>query len=119
MRYMTNAKEQLKKAKKKDNLYNDKKYVRAACGIAYSGVLIALDAYIQLKGIFTRQKERQDIEFYQRTISKIDKKLLSIINVAYDTLHKAGYYDGNQDSRVISAGFEHAYTIINKIKPST
>lgn len=118
MRYMQNAKETLKKAEKRNNIYSDKKYVRTACGTAYCGVLIALEAYVSLKGIHAGPKEKKDIEFYQRTINKIDKKLLDIINVIYDTVHKSGYYDGNQDAIVIGRGFEHIYTIINKIKPS-
>jgi hypothetical protein len=48
-RYMDNAKECLKKAKKEDDYYHDKKYVKMACGAAYSGVLIALDGFLRLK----------------------------------------------------------------------
>ncbi|MBI4648439.1 MAG: DUF5618 family protein [Bacteroidia bacterium] len=117
MRYMMNAKEQLKKAEKHNNIYKDAKYVRASCGIAYLGVLVALETYARLKDIIPGRNEKKDIEFYQRTITKIDKKLLDVLNAAYDILHKCGYYDGIRDARVISIGFEHAYTIINKIKP--
>ena len=39
VRYINNARENLKNAKKEGNVYCDRKYVRAACGIAYSGVL--------------------------------------------------------------------------------
>jgi len=52
MRYMDNAEETLKRAGKQDNgRYKDEKYVRSACGIAYLGVLAALDAWLTLKGI--------------------------------------------------------------------
>ncbi|MDR0582018.1 MAG: DUF5618 family protein, partial [Prevotellaceae bacterium] len=51
MRYMNNAKETLQKAKKEDNYYADRKYVRTACGTAYNGVLLALDAYFMLKDV--------------------------------------------------------------------
>ncbi|MBI4648692.1 MAG: DUF5618 family protein [Bacteroidia bacterium] len=117
MRYMGNAKEQLKKGEKRNYFYTDKKYVRIACGLAYNAVLIALEIYVKLKGVIPKPKEKLDIEFYQRNIGKIDKKLLMEINTVYDIIHKDGYYDGIQDARIIGIGFEHAYTIINKIKP--
>ena len=51
MRYMDNAKECLKNAKKDGKYYNDPKYVRMACGAAYNGVLIALEGYFKLKDV--------------------------------------------------------------------
>ncbi|MDR0567490.1 MAG: DUF5618 family protein [Prevotellaceae bacterium] len=51
MRYMENAKAALQKARKEGKHYSDKKYVRMACGTAYSAILIALDAYLLLKGV--------------------------------------------------------------------
>ena len=117
MRYMDNAKETLKKAGKEDNRYNDKKYVRSACGTAYSGLLVALDAYLQMKDFEMPKKKRRSIEFYLKSVAQLDKKLLKDLDVAYDTLHLSGYYDGNLDARVISAGFDNAYQIIERIKP--
>jgi uncharacterized protein (UPF0332 family) len=117
IRYMDNAKEVLQKAKKEDNFYSDRKYVRMACGTAYNGVLLALDAYLKLKEVELPKKARRSIEFYIGNIGKIDRKLLKYLNGAYDTLHLAGYYDGNLSARVIKDGFDHAYEIINKIKP--
>jgi len=32
-------------------------------------------------------------------------------------LHLWGYYDGIEDARVVNAGFDNAYTLIEKIKP--
>ena len=51
VRYMYNAKETLQKAKKDEKHYIDKKYVRTACGTAYLGVLIALDAWLKIKDV--------------------------------------------------------------------
>ena len=51
VRYIDNAKECLSKAKKEGGYYNDQKYVRMACGTAYSGLLVALDCYFILKGM--------------------------------------------------------------------
>ena len=119
MRYMDNAKECLKKAKKEGDYYHDQKYVRMACGTAYSGILVALDGYLTVKGIHKpKSKERKSIEYYQKNISNIDKKLLNCINSAYKILHLLGYYDGIEKVDVVISGFDEAYKIIDKIKPS-
>jgi len=116
LRYMNNAKETLKKANKEDHYYRDSKYVRTACGTAYNGVLLALDAYLLTKGI-KKTKGRKSIDYYQENIGHSDKKLLNHINSVYEVLHLAGYYDGIRDARVIKIGFDTAYEIIDKIKP--
>ena len=116
IRYMDNAKETLKKAGKEDKFYLDKKYVKTACGTAYIGVLTALDGYLILKEI-KKPRGRKSIEYYQDSITKIDKKLLNYVNSAYEILHLVGYYDGNNTVSVIKEGFNMAYTIIDKIKP--
>jgi hypothetical protein len=117
MRYMENAKETLQKARKDNNRYHDVKYVRTACGTAYSGVLLALDAYLQLKDVELPKKNRRSISFYTSHVAQLDRKLLDDVNNAYDILHLSGYYDGVGDARVIKIGFEYAYRIIDKIKP--
>ncbi|MDR0688455.1 MAG: DUF5618 family protein [Prevotellaceae bacterium] len=117
MRYMENAKETLRKARKEDDNYHDIKYVRTACGTAYNGVLIALDAYLQLKDVEMPKKKRRSIEFYTSNVAQLDKKLLSYVNNAYDILHLWGYYDGIRDAVVVKRGFDYAEQIIDKIKP--
>ena len=120
IRYMSNAKEYLKNANKEENFYHDSKYVKTACGTAYSGVLVALDCFLVLKGIHKPTgKERKSIEYYQKNLGKLDKKMLDCINDAYKILHLSGYYDGIQRANVIKEGFDLAYTIIEKIKPDT
>jgi len=119
MRYMDNAKQYLKNAKKEDEFYRDPKYVRTACGVAYSGVLIALDGLFTIKGVENpKKKSRKSIEFYQENVGKLDRKLLNNLNSAYQILHLAGYYDGIKDAVVVKRGFDQAYTIIEKIKPA-
>ena len=118
MRYMDNAKEYLKNAKKEGNYYHDKKYVKTACGTAYSGLLEGLDGYLRLKDIKPKGKQRKSIEFYQENIAKIDKKMLNTLISAYEILHLWGYYDGIQNASVLKEGFDEAYKIINKIKPT-
>jgi len=119
MRYMDNAKEYLKNAQKEGNYYQDAKYVRTACGTAYSGLLIAMDCFLILKGVHKPTgKDRKSIEYYQKNISKIDKKVLDQLNGAYQILHLSGYYDGIADVRVVSVGFDTAKILIDKIKPA-
>jgi len=116
---MENAKACLSKAKKEDNYYKDQKYVKMACGTAYSGLLVALDCILMLKGIHKPAgKERKSIEYYQSNITKIDKKILNALNSAYEILHLLGYYDGITKASVVKDGFDEAYKIIEKIKPT-
>jgi len=118
IRYMNNAKEALQKSKKDGNYYVDKKYVRTACGVAYSGVLVALDAWFVLKGIpKPNKKQRKSIEYYMSNVAQIDKKLATSLHAAYNVLHLDGYYDGVTNVKVITGGFDAAYEIIEKIKP--
>ena len=120
IRYMDNAKEYLKSAQKDGNIYRDPKYVRTACGTAYSGLLIALDGFFIIKGMHNTdsKKTKKSIEYYQKNLGRYDKKMLDKINIAYQILLLAGYYDGIQDVIVIKRGFDLANTIIEKIKPS-
>ena len=119
VRYMDNAKEALQKARKRDDgYYVDKKYVRTACGVAYSGVLIALDAWFKMKGVTNPKKNgRKSVDFYKMNISMLDKKMADRFDTVYDALHLFGYYDGRKDIVIIRRGFDAAYEIIDKIKP--
>jgi ribosomal protein L22 len=117
IRYMENAKETLKKAGKEDDLYQDDKYVKTACGIAYCAVLKALDGFFILKEV-KKQRGRKSIEYYRDNISKIDRKLLHYLNNAYLTLHLEGYYEGNLSVDTINSGLKSAYLIIDRIKPA-
>jgi hypothetical protein len=120
MRYMSNAKEFLKKAGRDGTHYKDKKYVRTACGTAYNGVLIALNTWLTLKDVEipTGKETRSSIEFYRKNIAKLDKKMLTDLNDIYDILHLSGYYDGILNGKVVKIGFDTAYDLIDKIKPN-
>jgi hypothetical protein len=119
VRYMDNANDFLKKAKKDGKFYQDPKYVKIACGTAYSGLLVALDGFCILKGIHTSnsKKVRKSIEYYQQNLAKQDKKMLDNLNSAYKILHLSGYYDGINNVTVIKEGLNLANAIIEKIKP--
>jgi len=116
IRYMSNAKETLKKAGKEGNRYLDNKYVKTACGTAYNAILKALDGYLLAKGI-EKKKGRKSIEYYEENIARLDKKLHADLDDAYNILHLSGYYDGVTNVKVIQAGFEVAYRIIGRIAP--
>ena len=119
VRYMDNAKEYLKNAQKEGNYYRDVKYVKTACGTAYNGVLIALDCFLILKGIHKPTgKERKSIEYYQKNLGKLDRKMLDYVNGAYKILHLWGYYDGIESVSVVKEGFTEANKIIDRIKPA-
>jgi uncharacterized protein (UPF0332 family) len=120
MRYMDNAKECLTKAKKENGYYHDRKYVRMACGTAYSGILVALEGFLILKGIQKPKpaKLRKSIEHYQENIARIDRKMLVTLNSAYQILHIWGYYDGIEKADVVKSGFDEAYKLIKKIEPA-
>src|SRR6218665_3274921 len=100
MRYMENAREILStKAKKKDGYYQDAKYVKMACGTAYSAVLMALDAHLGTK-------------------VKTHKPKINHFNNTWDSLHCAGYYNGNLSVKMLQVGFDSANAIIKAIRPT-
>lgn len=117
LRYMDNAREALKKAGKDGNHYADEKHVKTACGIAYNGVLKALDGYFILKNIPV-PKNHKSIEFYRDNLGAIDRKLMNHLNDAYLILHILGYYDGIKKVKIIKDGFDSALKVIEKIKPA-
>jgi hypothetical protein len=118
MRYMNNATETLQKAGKEDNYYADPKYVRSACGIAYLGVLVALDEFFELRGVpLPPKKKHKNIEYYTYNAAKLDGKLSKELNAAYSLLHIDGYYKGVCQVDAIRGGFNAAYEIIARVKP--
>lgn len=116
MRYIENARETLKSAGKDGKFYEDEKYVKTACGTAYSAAIFALDRLFVIKNIPNRRR-RKSIEYYQSGVSKIDKKLLMHLNSTYRLLHLDGYYDGETSIAAIQDGFDHAISIIKALKP--
>ncbi|MDA8338756.1 MAG: DUF5618 family protein, partial [Nitrospiraceae bacterium] len=63
VRYLDNAKELLKKSPIEDNRYTDDKYVKSACGVAYLGVLKAIEESLINKGL-TRKELPKKVEEY-------------------------------------------------------
>ena len=116
MRYVENAREILKSAGKDDKFYIDEKYVKIACGTAYSGILVALDCLFDIKKI-PKRRGRKSIDYYQNNLAQIDKKLLKELNSAYRLLHLEGYCEGETNSKTIDVGFDSAISVIDALKP--
>lgn len=120
LRYLANAKETLNKSPIEDNIYTDSKHVKSACGIAYLGVLKAVDECLLRKG-FTAKELPKKVEEYNKALKKYvsvhNGKLQKQFNVLYDELHIAGYYRGLiRDVDALKAIFKSAKGFIEKIK---
>ncbi len=117
-RYMSNAKDNLKKAGKKDGFYIDDKYTKTACSIAYSGVLIVLDAWIAINGATLKlsRGQRKSIDYYRENVRR-NTKLLNLLNAAYCVLHLDGAYDGILKYTAIQDGLSTFTDIAQFVKP--
>jgi hypothetical protein len=119
LRYKENAKKYLEKAGiDEDGYYTDIKYVRVACGTAYSGLLIALDCFLVTKGVKLKDSTARDIHFYRTAINKQNRRLTKSLNTAYEVLHLWGYYDGITKSTILKEGFKELDVFIDLIKSS-
>jgi hypothetical protein len=116
MRYIENAKDILKSSGREGRYYLDDKYVKIACGTAYSGILVALDGLFDFKNL-PKKRGRKAIDYYQSNLAILDKKLLNELNNAYTVLHLDGYYGGTTNIKAIEGGFDDAISIIARLKP--
>jgi len=115
MRYIDNAKEQLKKSPKEGKYYADLKYVKSAGGIAYAGIEKSAKWLIALKGI--KIEKDADVSEITKSLAKINKKALNIFNDLYFFLHKAVYYNGYNNVNKISDSLKDAALFIAFLKP--
>jgi hypothetical protein len=107
-RYIDNARVFLRdNARKENGVYRDTKYVKIAGHTAYSGVLIALDAVLPEKG------SRKSVEWYQKELSAIDKRVLSSFLNVYHHLHIGMGYDGDPNAKMANIGLQDAERIIH------
>ena len=112
-RYMQNAREVLVKKGKYDmetDCYGDRKYVRAAGHYLWNGVLTVLNAVFHVDD----KKGRVSIDDYRLAVGPRDRKLLALVNNAYDILHLNMGYDGVLDKKVCDNGFRIAAEIIKR-----
>lgn len=117
--YIENAKEILSKSRIEDGRYTNVKYVKSACGVAYLGVLKAIDQYLLQRGI-PRKSLPKKVEEYEKALRKYasprDGKLLRSFSDIYDELHIAGYYRRVLHSvDVVKAALRTAEQFIKKL----
>jgi len=111
-RYLLNARQILSdKAEKDGDYYNDSKYVRMAGNTAWNGVLIALDAVLDMRKNLKRG-QRLDFNDYQNAIAKKDSKMPRILLNAYSLLHLSLGYDGITDYKTVQSSLDKARIIL-------
>ena len=113
-RYVKNAKEALRDKGELDTelqIYGDRKYVRTAGNYLWLGVLMALDTVVDVR---KDKRTRPDINAYKEALAKRDRKLLTMVNSGYSTMHLSMNYDGNPDKGVCDSGFRLANAIIDR-----
>ncbi|MCL2651807.1 MAG: DUF5618 family protein [Candidatus Azobacteroides sp.] len=112
-RYLQNARLILsEKAEKDGDYYNDSKYVRMAGNTAWNGVLIALDAVLNIRSNM-KKGQRPDFNDYQSAIAQRDSKMPRILLNAYELLHKSLGYDGITRYKVVQDSLDQANIIIS------
>ena len=111
-RYLQNARQILsEKAEKDGDYYNDSKYVKMAGNTAWNGVLVALDAVLQVRANL-KKGQRPDFKDYQKAIAKKDSKMTRPLLWAYESLHKVMGYDGNPRYKIVQDSLEQAKMIL-------
>jgi hypothetical protein len=87
----------LAKSSIENKQYSDIKYVKSACGVAYLGVLRAIDDYLLKRGV-GKKKIPKKVEEYRKALQKYafihNGRMLKDFDNIYDELHIAGYYRG-------------------------
>jgi len=112
-RYLQNARQILsEKAEKDGDYYNDNKYVKMAGNTAWNGVLVALDAVLNIRENL-KKGQRPDFKDYQEAIGKVDNKMTRPLLSAYDLLHKSLGYDGILDYKVVQLSLDKAKMMID------
>ena len=119
VRFLNNAKEILSKSPIEDEYYADDKYVKSACGVAYLGVLKAIDEFLLKKGV-TKKELPKKVEEYRKALQKHaaihNGKLVRQFEDIYDELHIAGYYRGILHSvATVKAALKTAKSFIKKM----
>jgi len=112
-RYLHNARQILsEKAEKDGAYYNDRKYVKMAGNTAWNGVLIALDAVLNVRSNL-KKGQRPDYNDYQSAIALRDKKMPRVLHNAYELLHRSLGYDGMTNYKVVQESLKQANIIIS------
>ena len=112
-RYLENARRILsEKAEKDGDFYNDSKYVKMAGNTAWNGVLVALDAVLEVRAGMKRE-QRPEFKDYQAAMAKKDNKMTRPLLGAYESLHKSMGYDGNPRYKIVQDSLDQAKMILD------
>ena len=112
-RYLQNARTILsEKAEKEGEYYNDNKYVRMAGNTAWNGVLIALDAVLQVRKNM-KKGQRPHFQDYETAIAKKDSKMTRPLLGTYELLHQVLGYDGNPNYVIVQESMKQAQYILD------
>ncbi|SRR3989344_182312 len=119
LRYLENAKEILSKTPIEDNRYSDVKYVKTACGVAYLGVLEAINEVLLKRGLSKKELPKK-VDEYRKALQKYasahNGKLLREFDDIYDQLHIAGYYRGLlHNTNIVKDAIKSAKDFISKL----
>jgi hypothetical protein len=120
MCYMQKAEKTLQKTSKEDDQYQSRRNVRTACETAYSGALIALDAWLKLNNTSAPAPDAKykTIAYYRKVVERIDYRLFQDLDSAYSILYKLCSCYGSSHVPIIQEGFRLALAIIDRIKPA-
>ena len=112
-RYLQNARQILsEKAEKDGDYYNDSKYVKMAGHTARTGVLVALDAVLNVRSGMKRG-QRPEFRDYEAAMAKKDSEMTRPLLGAYESLHKVMGYDGNPRYRIVQDSLDQAKMILD------
>ena len=115
LRYVDNARKILSKHAGKDGeYYSDPKYVKMACNTAYTGILVALDAALEIE---RKKGSRLDVNAYKKALSARNHTVLNDFVSAYNYLHLFGGYDGDLNVATSQTGLSLAERVIEWSKP--
>lgn len=119
VRYLSNAREILRRIPVEDDTYIDRKPVREAMGTAYLAVLEAINEAFGKRGVAKKDLPRS-VEAYRtalrRHFAARNGKFLRQFEKLYDALHIAGYYRGLiYDTKMVREALKAAGSFIEKI----
>lgn len=119
-RYLSNAREILRRTPVEDDTYTDVKPVREAMGTAYLAVLEAINEALTKRGVAKKDLPKS-VEAYRtalrRRFAPRNGKLMREFEKLYDALHIAGYYRGLiYDAEMVKDGLKAARSFIEKIE---
>lgn len=101
--------------------------MKSACGVAYLGVLEAINDYLMARGVPNRELPKK-VEEYEKALKKYasvhptvgayaNGKLAKEFDFLYDELHIAGYYRGMLHKvDTVKSVMKGAKELINKLK---